>query len=89
MTCSPEDSVATSVKITDLISLSCRGVDRRRRILSPCIENGVDFSHQPRLPEVAVEQVQDTIVEQIENGESYLHVSAMEQILATSLISLR
>ncbi|KHG22858.1 hypothetical protein F383_29240 [Gossypium arboreum] len=27
-------------------------------------------------------------MEQIKNGESYLHVSAMEQILATSLISL-
>ncbi|KHG22683.1 Toxin CaTX-A [Gossypium arboreum] len=27
-------------------------------------------------------------MKQIENGESYLHVSTMEQILATSLISL-
>ncbi|KHF98006.1 hypothetical protein F383_37334 [Gossypium arboreum] len=28
-------------------------------------------------------------MEHIEDGESYLYVSAMEQILATSLISLR
>ncbi|KHG12267.1 hypothetical protein F383_17691 [Gossypium arboreum] len=37
-----------------------------------------------------MEQAQyTTVVEQIEDGESYLHVLAMEQIVATSLISLK
>ncbi|KHF98110.1 hypothetical protein F383_37226 [Gossypium arboreum] len=31
----------------------------------------------------------EVVAEQIEDGESYLHVSAMEQILAIGLISLR
>ncbi|KHG27011.1 methyl-coenzyme m reductase i subunit beta [Gossypium arboreum] len=81
-------SVEMMVERIHLISLSSSGADRKRRILSPCIGNGTDFSHQPYLSEVAREQVEDGVVEQIERGESYLYVSAMEQILATSLISL-
>ncbi|KHG08202.1 Leucine--tRNA ligase [Gossypium arboreum] len=57
-------------KMVNLISI-CSGADLHRwLILSLCIGNGADLSHQPYLSELW----------SIEDGESYLHLSTMEQI---------
>ncbi|KHG20726.1 Tenascin-R [Gossypium arboreum] len=70
-----KDGVVTSVK-SDLISLK---LQRNRSKITNLSSLKLQWSRPKTSPSV----------EQIEDGESYLHVTAMEQTLATSLISLR
>ncbi|KAK5825252.1 hypothetical protein PVK06_020065 [Gossypium arboreum] len=86
--------ISPRLKITDLISLSSGGADRKWRVLSPCIGYGVDFSHQPYLSEVAREQVEDTSLIFLSYGanfshQPYLSEVAREQVEDTSLTFLR